>query len=133
MREARIIEERRIQKIKITFSNTKDNDLWIKHIISGIFFLPLLLWFILSVIQILKDPINTLPIFFYSPVNVIFGILFSVTALYHGNFEIKYLIAENRQDDAKRIIYMVLSDFVCIITGLAVIMAILQLHFVSLI
>lgn len=119
------------QKVQITLSETRDAELWVRHIISGIAFLPLFAWFLVSAIKVLMDPYNELPVFFYSPINVVFGILFIVTALYHGNFEVKYLIAEARQGDVKRLVYMMLSDFVCIITGLAGILSIVQLHFVS--
>lgn len=125
-------KNKEFKKVRLTLSEAKDKELWVKHIMSGIAFLPLFVWFIVSAIRVLLDPISTMQIFFYSPINAIFGILFVIVALYHGNFEIKYLIAESRQDDVKRLAYMTMSDFICIVTGLAAILAILQLHFVSL-
>lgn len=124
--------KKEFKKVQLTLSEAKDKELWVRHIMSGIAFLPLFAWFIVSAIRVLLDPVNTMPVFFYSPINAIFGILFVIVALYHGNFEIKYLIAESRQGDIKRLVYMMMSDFICIATGLAAILAILQLHFVSL-
>ena len=63
-----------------------------RHGVSGLILLPLLAWFLISLFYIISDPIGYLPVFFYSPVNAIFGIFFIVIILYHLNFDVKYII-----------------------------------------
>jgi len=100
-----------------------------RHGISGLLLLPLLLWFLFSFIVIMKNPFEYLPIFFFSPINAICGIFFAVIALYHLNFDIKYMIFNTVKNENWKNISMLLSDFASAITAVSVVLSILQLHF----
>ena len=107
----------------------EDSGMWVRHMMSGIALLPLFGWFIASCIMIVDDPTGYLSVFFYYPMNAILGILFISVALYHGNFEIKYLIDRFLVGHKSlKIVLMTLSDYIAIITAISGVLAILQLH-----
>ena len=96
--------------------------------ISGIILLPLLIWFLISCIGIFKDPIGNLPVFFYKPVNAILGIMFSIFITLYVISEIKCninIIIKNK--NIKILLVSLLENFV-ILTIIALILSILQLH-----
>jgi len=107
----------------------KDNSVaWIRHMMSGVALLPLFGWFISSCIMVTDDPAGYFAVFFYYPMNAVVGILFVSVALYHGNFEMKYLINKFFKNKRQRVVFSTLSDYIAIITAIAGILAILQLH-----
>ncbi len=110
----------------------QDNEqFFFKNGINGLLLVPLVLWFIYTMIMVLKQPENQIPILFLKPVNVIFGILFFVFIGYHINFEIIYLIrnfTKNIEIAKKLSIAIYIISFM---TTLMVVLAILQLHFNS--
>ncbi len=110
----------------------QDNEqFFLKNGIKGVFLAPLIIWFIYTILVVLKQPENQIPILFLKPINVIFGILFFIFIGYHINFEIIYLIRNCIKDME---IIKKLSIAICIINYtiiLAVVLAILQLHFNS--
>jgi len=103
-----------------------------RHGISGIVLLPLLAWFLVSFFYIMSDPIGYLPVFFYYPVNAIFGIFFSVIILYHLDFDVKYVIEHSsiKSQNLKNIL-MLFFDFLSIIIAVSTVLSILQLHFMG--
>jgi succinate dehydrogenase hydrophobic anchor subunit len=100
-----------------------------RHGVSGLLLLPLLVWFLISFIAIIRNPFGYLPVFFYSPINAICGIFFVAIALYHLNFDIKYMIFNTIKDENWKNTFMLLSDAVSAVTALSAILSILQLHF----
>jgi succinate dehydrogenase / fumarate reductase membrane anchor subunit len=112
------------------FKNEEKKELLLaRHGISGLLLLPLLIWFLVSFISIMKDPFEYLPVFFYSPINAVFGIFFVIVALYHLNFDIKYTILNTVKCANLKNIFMLLTDFISLVTTVSVILSILQLHF----
>ena len=105
-----------------------DSKAWIRHMMSGIALLPLFGWFIASCILVTDDPTGYLTVFFYYPMNAILGILFITVALYHGNFEMKYLLKKFVKKDKWKVVFCTLSDYIAIITAISGVLAILQLH-----
>ena len=69
--------------------------------------------------------------FFYSPINAIFGIFFVVIALYHLDFDMKYVIEHNLENQNLKNILMLFFDFLSIIIAVATVLSILQLHFMG--
>lgn len=69
---------------------------FLKTGVDGIVFIPLLIWLIFSLTQILKTEENGLLVLFFNPINVVFGILFFVFIMYHLYSEINYIIKNNK-------------------------------------
>lgn len=104
-----------------------------RHGISGFILLPLLAWFLISFFYIISDPVSYLPIFFFSPINVIFGMFFLLTALYHLNFDVKYVLNHSRIIEGLKSAFILFFDFLSIIVAVAGVLSILQLHFMGII
>lgn len=102
-----------------------------RHGISGLALLPLLMWFLISFFYIISDPIGYLPIFFYSPINAIFGIFFAVIVLYHLDFDMKYVIEHRNIGQNAKNLLMLFFDFLSIIIAVSSVLSILQLHFMG--
>lgn len=110
----------------------KKLELLSRHGISGIVLLPLLAWFLISFFYIISDPIGYLPVFFYSPINAIFGMFFTVIVLHHLNFDVKYAVEHSsiKNQNLKNIL-MLFFDFLSIIVAVSSVLSILQLHFMG--
>lgn len=102
-----------------------------RHGISGLVLLPLLAWFLVSFFCIISDPVGYLPVFFYSPINAIFGIFFVIIVLYHLNFDIKYVIENSGVAQNVKNLFMLFFDFLSIIVAVSTVLSILQLHFMG--
>lgn len=117
--------------MKISNSTKTGSHSWLMQRISAIALIPLVIWLVLSVMQIIQDPINFMPIFFAYPLNAFMGILFVVFSLYHGSLGMKEIIEDYVQSKIKKHFYAMLVHFTSIVTGTAVIVAILRLHLVG--
>jgi succinate dehydrogenase / fumarate reductase membrane anchor subunit len=104
---------------------------WITQRLSALALIPLSVWLVLSVIQIIKDPINFMPIFFAYPLNAFMGILFIAFSLYHGSLGMKVIIEDYIQHKTKKYFYIILINFLSIVTGTASVVAILRLHLIG--
>lgn len=62
--------------------------------ITAVFMVPLLIWFIVTVVLMLKKPITELPWFLTSPLTIIGAVLFIINALYHGMLGIQMVIED---------------------------------------
>jgi succinate dehydrogenase / fumarate reductase membrane anchor subunit len=104
---------------------------WLMQRISSVGLLPLVIWLILSATQIIQDPYNYLPIFFAYPMNAFMGILFIATSLYHGSMGMKVIIEDYVSCKIKRHFYIMLLNFLSIVTSVAAILAIVRLHLIG--
>jgi succinate dehydrogenase / fumarate reductase membrane anchor subunit len=117
--------------MKIAPSTKTGSHSWLMHRISAVALIPLVIWLVLSVIQIIEDPINYMPIFFAYPLNAFMGILFVIFSLYHGSLGMKEVIEDYVSNKVKKHFYIMLVHFLSIVTGTAVVVAILRLHLVG--
>ena len=113
------------------FEEEKRLTLLSRHGVSGIILLPLLAWFLISFFYILSDPMGYLPVFFYSPINAIFGIFFSIIILYHLNFDMKYVVYHSSLEQNLKNILGLFFDFLSVVIAVSTVLSILQLHFMS--
>lgn len=102
-----------------------------RHGISGFVLLPLLSWFLISFFYIVSDPMGYLPVFFYSPINAIFGMFFVVSILYHLNFDLKYAIESSKINQNAKNLLALFFDFLSITVAVTTVLSILQLHFMG--
>jgi succinate dehydrogenase / fumarate reductase membrane anchor subunit len=117
--------------MKISPSTKTGSHSWLMQRISAIALIPLVIWLVLSIMQIISDPINFMPIFFAYPLNAFMGILFVIASLYHGSLGMKEVIEDYVPNKMKKHFYIMLVHFLSIVTGAAVIVAILKLHLVA--
>jgi succinate dehydrogenase / fumarate reductase membrane anchor subunit len=113
---------------KIAPSTKKGFDHWLLQRVSAIALIPLVIWLILSLINIGLDPQGYLPVFFSYPLNAFMGILFFCSSLYHGSLGLRVIIEDYIINKAKVHFYIMLVNFVSITTAVAVCIAILKLH-----
>ena len=78
--------------MKIAASTKNGSHSWLMQRISAVALIPLIIWLVLSVMHIIADPINMMPIFFAYPLNAFMGILFITFSLYHGSLGMKEII-----------------------------------------
>ena len=102
-----------------------------RHGISGFALIPLLAWFLISFFYIISDPIGYLPVFFFNPINAIFGMFFVVIVLYHLDFDVKYLMEHSKINQSLKNLLMLFFDFLSIIVAVSTVLSILQLHFMG--
>jgi succinate dehydrogenase / fumarate reductase, membrane anchor subunit len=117
--------------MKIAPSTKTGSHSWLMQRISAVALIPLVIWLVLAVIQILQDPINLMPIFFAYPFSAFMGILFVVFSLYHGSLGMKEIIEDYVTCKIKKHFYIMLIHFLSIVSGTAVVLAILRLHLVG--
>jgi succinate dehydrogenase / fumarate reductase membrane anchor subunit len=117
--------------MKIAPSTKTGSKSWLMQRISAIALIPLVIWLVLSVVQIIQDPVSYMPIFFAYPLNAFMSILFVAFSLYHGSLGIKEVIEDYVQSKIKKHFYIMLIHFLSIVTAVAVIVAILRLHLVG--
>lgn len=117
--------------MKIAPSTKTGSASWLAQRASAIALIPLIIWLVLSVIQIIVDPINFMPIFFAYPLNAFMGILFVACSLYHGSLGMKEVIEDYVHSKIKKHFYIMLIYFISIVTATAAIVAILRLHLVA--
>jgi succinate dehydrogenase / fumarate reductase membrane anchor subunit len=118
-------------KFKISAGIKSGSHHWILQRISAIALIPLCIWLVLSVFQIIADPINFMPIFFAYPLNALMGILFTVFSLYHGSLGMRVIIEDYISCKTRKYFYIILVHFLSIVTGAAATLAILRLHLVG--
>ena len=72
-----------------------------------------------------------MPVFFAYPMNAFMGILFIAASLYHGSIGMKVVIEDYIGCKIKRHFYIMLINFLSIVTATASILAIIRLHLIG--
>jgi succinate dehydrogenase / fumarate reductase membrane anchor subunit len=117
--------------IKISPATKTGAHHWLMQKVSAIGLIPLVIWLILSLSQIIQDPQNYMPVFFAYPMNAFMGILFIATSLYHGSIGMRVIIEDYIECKIKRHFYIMLINFLSITTAVASILAIIRLHLIG--
>ena len=120
-----------MNKIKIAPSTKSGSHHWLVQRFSAIALIPLILWLVLSFVKISQDPQNYFPVFFSYPFNAVMGILLITTSLYHGALGMRVIIEDYITNGFKVYFYIMLVNFVSILTAVASVLAILRLHFIG--
>lgn len=119
-----------MNKIK-TSSNHSGFNHWILQKITAIALIPLVVWLVMSLLQIAQNPIIYLPIFFSYWFNATMSILLIVTSLYHGTLGMQVVFEDYISSKSQRIFYINLIRFLSIFVGFAVSTTILKLYIVG--
>ena len=120
-----------MSKIKIAPSTKTGASHWLMQRISAIALIPLIIWLVLSFIQIIQDPQGYMPVFFAYPFNAIMGILLITTSLYHGSLGMRVIIEDYIADKMKMHFYIMLVNFLSITTAVAAVISIIRLHLIG--
>lgn len=120
-----------MNKIKIAPSTKSGAHHWLMQRVSAIALLPLIIWLVLSFVQIVADPTGYLPVFFAYPINAVMGILLINTSLYHGSLGMRVIIEDYIANKTKMHFYIMLVHFISIATAVAATLAIVRLHLVG--
>lgn len=120
-----------MHKIKIAPSTKTGSHHWLMQRVSAIALLPLILWLVLSFVQIAEDPQGYLPVFFAYPLNAIMGILLITTSLYHGSLGLRVVIEDYIPNKTKMHFYIMLVNFLSVVTSVAAVVAIIRLHLIG--
>ena len=120
-----------MSKLKIAPSTKSGSHHWLMQRVSAIALLPLILWLVLSFVQIAEDPQGYLPVFFAYPLNAILGILLITTSLYHGSLGLRVVIEDYISNKTKMHFYIMLVNFLSVLTALAAVIAIIRLHLIG--
>ena len=118
-------------KIKIAPSTKTGSHHWLVQRLSAIALIPLTIWLVLSFVQIAQDPQGYLPVFFAYPLNALMGILLITTSLYHGSLGMRVVIEDYISNKAKMHFYIILINFISILTSVAVVISIIRLHLIG--
>ncbi len=118
-------------KIKIAPSTKTGAHHWLMQRVSAVAMIPLLIWFVLSFIQIAEDPEGYMPVFFAYPLNAVLGIIMISTALYHGSLGMRVIIEDYVSNKTKMYFYIMLIHFISITTAVAAVISIIRLHLIG--
>jgi len=118
-------------KIKIAPSTKTGSHHWLAQKISAIALIPLILWLVFSFVQIAEDPQSYLPVFFAYPLNAVMGILLITTSLYHGSLGLRVVFEDYISNKTKMHFYIMLVNFISILTSVAAVVAIIRLHLIG--
>lgn len=120
-----------MKKIEIAPSTKNGFHHWLAQRVTAVALIPLIIWLIVSLIEIALDPDGYLPVFFAYPFNAFMAILFFMTSLYHGALGMRVIIEDYVTNKAKVHFYIMLVYFTAITTIVAVIIAIIKLHLIN--
>ena len=96
--------------------------------LPNIILFPLLIWFSVSFVQALEDPIGNIPTFFFSEINMLLGILFAILVNYYVVNEIKFYSNYVKISDKKVKLISNCVNFISFITIFLLIISIMRLY-----
>ena len=99
--------------------------------VKSIIFLPLLCWFIIFLIILLKNNDNDLLSLFFNPINTVFGVLFFSIIIYHIHYEVIYLINTYIKNNKINKLFRYFITLITYIIIILVILSILKIYFNS--
>ncbi len=101
---------------------------WMQQKITAIALIPLLIWFIMSLLQIAQNPIIYMPIFFSYWFNATMTILFINIALYHGSIGLQVIFEDYIKDKSLRLFYNNLVRFSSVFFSIATTITVIKLY-----
>ncbi len=116
---------------KIADSIKSGSHHWILQRVSAIALIPLVIWLVISFLQIANDPATYLPLFFSYPVNTVLSIIFIGFSLYHGSLGMRVIIEDYVPNHFQRNFYIILVNFISIFVAVCAIISIIKLHMVG--
>jgi len=102
---------------------------WWMQRLSAVALVPLVLWFVYSMIAASHtDHATGILAFLSSPLQAGAMMLFIVTGLYHGCLGVQVIVEDYVHCHIAKLTFIVLTYFVSVLSGLAAVMAVLRIH-----
>ena len=120
-----------MKKIEIAPSTKTGFHHWLAQRVSAVALIPLIIWLVLSLVEIALDPEGYLPVFFAYPFNAFMAILLFATSLYHGSLGMRVIIEDYISNKTKMHFYIILVHFISFATAVAAVLSIIRLHLVG--
>ena len=97
---------------------------------TAIALVPLCIWFVISVILVLRSPKEMIPQYIISPINMTFIILFICVSIYHGMIGMRVIIEDYVHHKYIKIWSLIILYFVSIVTLTCGIISLFSMHIV---
>ena len=120
-----------IGKIKIAPATNTGAHHWLMQRVSATALVPLIIWLVVSFVQIIQDPEGSMAVFFAYPFNAVMGILLISSSLYHGSLGIQVIFEDYISCKLMRRVAIVAIHFLSITTAIAGVLAIIRLHLIG--
>ncbi len=120
-----------MHKIKIAPSTKTGAHHWLTQRITALALIPLIVWLVVSFVQIAQDPQGYMPVFFAYPFNAVMGILLITTALYHGSLGMRVVIEDYVTNKFKMHFCIIIIHFISFATATAAVVSIVRLHLIG--
>lgn len=92
---------------------------YIMQRVTAIALIPLCMWFVVSAILLMQAPIDRIPEFVVSPMNLFAIILFIIVSLYHGALGMQVVIEDYVHCKAMKYSLIIGVYFLCIVSAIA--------------
>ena len=120
-----------MKKIQIEPSTRTGSHHWLMQKITSVALIPLVIWFLYSVVMVIQDVDSNLAVFFAYPLNAILSILLIGVALYHGSLGMTVIFEDYIENKAKRMILIYFTHFLSIANRVSVAVGIIRLHLIG--
>lgn len=100
---------------------------WWAQRVTAIALVPLAVWFVINIVRGVHSELFVLS-FITSPLNALLTIFFIGAALYHGALGMQVVIEDYVHCKARKLVLLLLVQFVTIFTAAATILAVIALH-----
>jgi succinate dehydrogenase / fumarate reductase membrane anchor subunit len=103
---------------------------WWMQRLSAVALVPLVIWFVYSVVNAVVQPIGIIHML-YSPVHAVMMILFITTALYHGCLGMQMIYEDYISCPCALLFMKTVTNFVSIVLAVATVLAVVYIHVAS--
>ncbi len=117
-----------LAKVKRLGSARSGTDHFIHQRVTAIFMVPLLIWFVVTIILFVRQDETSLPWFMTSPATVIGAILFILIAFYHASLGLRMIIEDYVHCHALKIAALLLMYATIITTVVAGLIAVFSIY-----
>ena len=101
---------------------------WISQKLTAIANIPLVLWFVYSIVWLINQPHAVAGEFFLSPFNAILMSLLIISTFYHSALGLQVVVEDYVSNKAKRIIALIIIKLGLFGLGTASVLAIIKMH-----
>jgi succinate dehydrogenase / fumarate reductase membrane anchor subunit len=117
-----------ISKVKGLGSAKSGTTHFIHQRITAIMLVPICIWFVVSIILILKNPEENIPHYVTSPLNLTLLVLFLISFIYHGMLGMQVIIEDYVHCQVLKVIYLIVLYFISVFSIIIGLISVITLH-----